>query len=60
MYGAFVEDTMTINEYIKAKTDMLTDEFGFNLDIADIFKLQSAKNEIQCDQIAHTLFNKYM
>lgn len=60
MYGVFVEDTMTINEYIKAKLDMLTDEFGFNLDIADIFKLQSAKNEIQCDQIAHTLFNKYM
>lgn len=60
MYGILAENTMTLSEYIKAKTDMLTDEFGFNLDIADIFKLQSAKNEIQCDQIAHTLFNKYM
>ena len=57
-----MEETMTLSEYINAKIDMLTNQkdFGFELDEEDIAKLQAAQNEIQCDQIAHALFYKYL
>lgn len=57
-----MESTMTLNDYIEEKIEMLTDPRGFHLplDSSEIFQLRTAQNEIQCDQIAHTLFNKYM
>lgn len=55
-------DPREMAEYIRAKIEMLTDKEGFNFHLApsDITKLESARSEIQCDQIAHGLFNKYM
>lgn len=50
----------TINAYTKAKIEMLTKDFLFNLTQSEVLELSCAKSEIQCDQIAHSLFNKYM
>lgn len=53
---------MTLDDYITKKIKMLTDSRGFHLPLesSEINQLKTAQNEIQCDQIAHKLFNKYM
>ena len=57
-----MDEPMTLNDYIKEKICMLREDFclGCKLTEKDILALEASQNEIQCDQRARVILDKYM
>lgn len=57
-----MDEPMTLNDYIKEKIRMLKEDFciGCKLTNMDVLFLEASKNEIQCDQRAKVMLDKYI
>lgn len=58
--GVYKDDSISLDEYIEEKIKMLIKDFKFDLQSSDIVRLYRSKSKIECDNVAHTIFNSYL